>query len=223
MKISKNSIPFIFVGVLAVATYLGLKLGTELKDQTNTSKLNVKTTNSETEASDQTQENLQIKSPVRIKIRRENPNSSGFQSTLSQIENVHPLQKMFPEAKLLKQYDSKVDNKGIFVRNQIFETQGKYALIRWQQQILKDGEKILNETGMVADHIIVNPTPGMTQEYLESIFATYGAEIRRASPSGHYLVAFQGMEPGKMEWILEKLKAEQGAILSAEPDFLVSL
>jgi hypothetical protein len=113
---------------------------------------------------------------------------------------------------------------GSHIRTQIVRARFKYPLVRIEERIAPSGEALAKRE-MVADHVIVQLQDGATVADLQSVLdrqGSFSAQIRKAVESrGLFLVAFDGVDPGRMEQVIKTLESERQVIAHSEPDYIV--
>ena len=120
------------------------------------------------------------------------------------------------------------DPDGYFNKIRVVKTDFKYPLVRvkekfWRPANAVDGDqdRMVGQTAMIADHLIVQVADGFNEQSLSQAAARYGAFVRRAMTNpGSYLVAFEGTDPGALDRMMKAFR-EEPVIGRAEPDYLV--
>jgi hypothetical protein len=123
------------------------------------------------------------------------------------------------------------DRDGNFKRIRTIQTSFKYPLLRIVERFGpgpgQAGDRLLSETAMVADHVLVQVPDGVSRSQLSRVAARYGGQIRRALLPANvdaeptlFLVAFDGTDPLALDRMLKALRAEGEIVRSAGPDFI---
>ena len=129
-----------------------------------------------------------------------------------------PKQRIFPGHQLITREDSAPDSEGVVTRIELIQTKFKYPLIRVVEKWQKDPKTgkliIVDQLMMVADHLLVQKTDGMSDAAFRDLIRSTGAGIRREGGEGPYLISFDGRDLHALEKKREEiLKAGGGAIL----------
>lgn len=134
------------------------------------------------------------------KIVKQTPAPLSAQKTPA-IERTAPAPQAGTSVTMFETAPILFEEQGITIR----ETSMKYPLVRTDASGL----------AMVADHLMVQPKPGMTREALEALLQSLGASIRKAT-AGYFLVSFPLNGQDALPSVMEALK-EIGIV---EPDYL---
>jgi len=118
------------------------------------------------------------------------------------------------------------DAKGVFTRNRLVRTSGKFPLLRVEDRMDADPRKgsasLLSQKAMAADHVLVKLRPGVPDGKLNGILAAIGGRIhKKVGRSGTWLIVFP--DPS-LQTVPEKIKAlanYTNLISVAEPNYIV--
>lgn len=118
------------------------------------------------------------------------------------------------------------DAKGVFTRERLIRTSGKYPLLRVEDRMNADPRKgtasLLSQRAMAADHIIVKLRPGVPAGKLDGILAAVGGRIhKKIGRSGTWLVAFPNPTLQTVPEKIKALGAYTNLISVAEPNHIV--
>ena len=133
----------------------------------------------------------------------------------------------FPGSVVLDTRDGIPDANGRFTRLQLLRTQMKYPLIRVEQTLEMDpathAEKLIHQTEMVADHVVVELIKGKTEADLVQALEEVGGTIRRKlnlDYSSTYLIALPKATLDAVPDAAAKLSQFKSVLNFSEPDFL---
>lgn len=112
-------------------------------------------------------------------------------------------------------------------RVRLIEADFKYSLLRVEEALRIDpvtrAETLLAQLAMVADHVMLKPASGTTEQSLLAQLSSLGGTIRARKPaSGLYLVTLSfPLELDALPAALVRFKTLSGLVAIAEPDFVV--
>lgn len=111
-------------------------------------------------------------------------------------------------------------------RFRLVRTDFKYPLVRVEDrlQLPKEGgePRLMHQSAMVADHVLVKLNPGFTKTDLLTVIQPMGGRVRKELPASKvYLIELPDVSIDAVSLALQKLRAP--ALSSAEPDYLVHM
>ncbi len=112
-------------------------------------------------------------------------------------------------------------------RVRLMRTDFKYPLIRLEETLYLDpksgAEVLVEQTAMVADHVLVKLASGVDVQTLATLVTAKGGTIRSVKPAAKvYLITISApLDFDGLPAAIDILKAASGVITIAEPDFIV--
>lgn len=111
-------------------------------------------------------------------------------------------------------------------RFRLVRTDFKYPLVRVEDrlQLPKEGgePRLMHQSAMVADHVLVKLNQGFTKTNLLTVIQPMGGRVRKELPASKvYLIELPDVSIDAVSLALQKLRAP--ALSSAEPDYLVHM
>jgi len=135
----------------------------------------------------------------------------------------------FENARVLAEVETPPDTQGVSTRIRVLETDFKYPYIRTVERRHAGGDAAARGTGgsrevMVADHVLVQKSPQISQAAFLAAIESVGAKILRAVNSeGLYLIGFDGSEPRALDKMISELTRVGAGGLEVEPDYIRTL
>ncbi|HSJ03975.1 MAG TPA: S8 family serine peptidase, partial [Verrucomicrobium sp.] len=121
--------------------------------------------------------------------------------------------------------DSPASPEGIFRRTSVYETSFKYPLLRVEEQILRGAggvETVVRQNVMVADHLMVQLNPRVSDEDFRAWLAERQLLVRRQIPNSLlYLVEVPEPSVAAYDTALVAFADKTSPAVSAEPDYIV--
>ncbi len=115
----------------------------------------------------------------------------------------------------------------LLFRVRLVEAEFKYPLLRLEEALRVDpatgSETLIAQVAMVADHVLLKPDPGASEQSLLANVTALGGTVRSRKPaSGILLVTIPApLELDGLPAALDQLKTLSGLVSIAEPDFVV--
>lgn len=112
---------------------------------------------------------------------------------------------------------------GRFMRQRLVKADFKYPLLRIEEEYeLVNGERrLVNQVASVADHVMVKPLPGVTENVLLERLRHLGATLRWQMPvSGLWLVSFPDADLDTVPHAIAEIERIGSLTRFAEPDYL---
>lgn len=131
------------------------------------------------------------------------------------------VQAMFGYAKVMTAIQTEPDNKGRFLKVEIYNTDFKYPLIRVAEKWSADS-KMVARSAMVADHLMVRWTDQADPVQIHDFLSANAATIRHLDPDSNImLIAFDGADPRALGRMLNTFR-QSSLVDTASPDYIAS-
>lgn len=133
----------------------------------------------------------------------------------------------FVNATVLKTRTTVPDKTGRYERRRLVRTNFKYPLILLEERLQADSQTgtdhLLQQTAMVADHVVVKVSTDVNENQLNQTVSTYGGRIRKKMYSPDlYLVEFQNPDLDSVSQAIQNFNKASSSIAYTEPDYIVS-
>ena len=129
----------------------------------------------------------------------------------------------FDDAEVLQSREGEQDADGRVTRLKLVKTQHKYPLVRVEEimTLNANGERILHQEAMVADHVIAKVQAGTTKRRLQDALAPLGLTIRKEMYAPHmYVIAVPNPTLDSVPQALQTLRAQTSIVSRVQPDYV---
>jgi alpha-tubulin suppressor-like RCC1 family protein/subtilisin family serine protease len=132
----------------------------------------------------------------------------------------------FAKGILVAVKNSLPDAEGYFERVKVLKTDFKYPLIRVIEVVRKNpstgSEEVFARDEMVADHLVVRLTPGLSEKALTQLNQKLGATtLKKMLAPDTFLVTFPGENPDALPEKIVEYNEQVSQVAYAEPDYIV--
>lgn len=131
----------------------------------------------------------------------------------------------YATAVILKTSETKPDKTGYYERKRLVRADFKYPLILLEERLKKDSQtgadQLLQQSAMVADHVMVKVQPDISETEVNQAVSTYGGHVRKKMYApGFYLVEIQNVDLDSVAQAVRNFSKVPGLIVYAEPDYI---